>query len=459
MTTPPLSPPSNNTMTPNTTDTANIITTSTTTTQGKTLKQYEHELKLRSTLPVRMTKQHPRRLDGSRIHKTKTTTKKTQQPLQAKPQLRTTPDEPNQDPALPHCKTQHARRNNNDKTTSISSSACTTPPDQEHQDYYAALLPHCLQAAEGWIRLIESTNASFPEDPNDQIEAQHMLDIFKQHLDLCYFAATYILEHPTEALTITLPPSPPHFSNTEAAKTDFYLFLDTLEEPDYKLYPYVFNLPMDPLESSDDDPFYYDSDDSSIYDDDIPDLQDPNISIEELDPTDGNPTNPEYYWAYNDADTFPSTDRLALSTTTGSCLTYLSRPDPVDRDPPGLLIPSHDNLSYIDTDPAPQDPSLPQDPAGISLPATWTYPPPPAPAPAPFVKQTNSPPPLTTLRLQPVNDINKIDNTWTAKALATVAHTLLWNTATPVGRWAHVPPLKKLRSKKMKMDAQAAPAA
>jgi hypothetical protein len=142
---------------------------------------------------------------------------------------------------------------------------------------------------------------------------------------------------------------------------------------------------------------------------------------------------------------------------TASCYTYLSRPDPVTRDPPGTILPSHDNLSYIDTDLLPQDLLLPQDPTGFSFPATWTYP--PLPAPASFVQQTNSPPPLPTLRLLPVNDITKIDNTWTAKAIAAVAHTLLWNTASPVGRWAYVPPRKKLRSKKMKMDAQAAAAA
>jgi hypothetical protein len=144
-------------------------------------------------------------------------------------------------------------------------------------------------------------------------------------------------------------------------------------------------------------------------------------------------------------------------TPTDFCYTYLSRPDPDGRDPPGTLLPSHDNLSYIGMDPRPQDPSLLQDPAGTSFPATWTYPPPPSSDP--FTKQTNSPPPFPTLGLLPVNDIDKIDNTWTAKALATVANTLLWNTATPVGRWAYVPPLKKLRSKKMMMDAHAAAAA
>jgi hypothetical protein len=57
------------------------------------------------------------------------------------------------------------------------------------------------------------------------------------------------------------------------------------------------------------------------------------------------------------------------------------------------------------------------------------------------------------------NDFDKIDNTWTAKALATVAHILSCNPAIPGGRWTHVLPLKKFCSKKMKMDAQATAAA
>jgi hypothetical protein len=126
-------------------------------------------------------------------------------------------------------------------------------------------------------------------------------------------------------------------------------------------------------------------------------------------------------------------------------------------DPSGALLPSHDNLSYTNTNPpflpTPLLPSDPTDPPGTSFPAIWIY---PAPLPpAPFDKLTNTPPPSTTLRLQTVNDIDShtIDDTWTAKALAKVAHTLLWGSASPVGRWACVPPLKKLRSKKMMMDS------
>jgi hypothetical protein len=51
------------------------------------------------------------------------------------------------------------------------------------------------------------------------------------------------------------------------------------------------------------------------------------------------------------------------------------------------------------------------------------------------------------------NDFDKIDNTWTAKAL------LSCNPAIAGGRWAHVLPLKKFCAKKMKMDAQATAAA
>jgi hypothetical protein len=125
-------------------------------------------------------------------------------------------------------------------------------------------------------------------------------------------------------------------------------------------------------------------------------------------------------------------------------------------DPPGALLIPHD-INTSPTSPA-QTSSPPQDPTGVSFPATWTYPPPPT---APFDKQTdkpaNTPPPSTTLSPQTVNDIdNTIDDTWTAKALATVAHTLLWGSASPVGRWACVPPLKKLRSKKMMMDSHIA---
>jgi hypothetical protein len=72
--------------------------------------------------------------------------------------------------------------------------------------------------------------------------------------------------------------------------------------------------------------------------------------------------------------------------------------------------------------------------------------------PTSFVKLTNTWPPLTTFCLQAVNNTDKIANTWTTKALETVANTLLWSTTSPVGRCACVPPLKKLHSKKMKMD-------
>jgi hypothetical protein len=177
------------------------------------------------------------------------------------------------------------------------------------------------------------------------------------------------------------------------------------------------------------------------------------------DPAGKNSVDRPYFRACPSPPVDPPAPNGHTYTTPVFCFRYLSCPpgiSPLSNDPPGLTIPTRDNLA--NTTPVTSPSPSPQDPDGISFPAIWTYPIPPSSTS--FDKHSNTPPPPpTNLCMPPVNDILKIDNTWTAKACAVVAPPLFWNTASSVGRWAYVPPRQKHRSKKMMMDAHAAAAA